>query len=164
MAGLGGFLLGAVEAYGNEQIQGAKMGEQQAQTALLKTEAQRAQLQQQQMQQQMKTQKDIGAFIKSQTDLEGADAALPMNQAKMYGKAAGLAASQGDLASAKEMTELSKRRREKLLQLLLTTRRNNLLVSSLRLWSRLLLRQVLIRLLFRWPALLRSLPGKTSSS
>lgn len=108
MAGLGGFLLGAVEAYGNEQIQGAKLGEQQAQTALLKTEAQRAQLQQQQMQQQMKTQKDIGAFIKSQTDLEGADAALPMNQAKMYSKAAGLAASQGDLQSAKEMTDLSK--------------------------------------------------------
>jgi hypothetical protein len=105
---IGGFLQGLGLAIGNDMIQGQAYDMKQAQTELLKTEAQKAQMQQQQMQQQMKTQKDIGAFIKSQTDLEGADAALPMNQAKMYSKAAGLAASQGDLASAKEMTELSK--------------------------------------------------------
>jgi hypothetical protein len=108
MAGFGGFLQGLGLAIGNDMIQGQNYQNKQADIELKKTEVQQAQMQQQQMQQQMKTQKDIGAFIKSQTDLEGADAALPMNQAKMYSKAAGLAASQGDLASAKEMTDLSK--------------------------------------------------------
>lgn len=105
---IGGFIQGLGLAIGNDMIQGQKYDEKQADIQLKQTEVQKAQLQQQQMKQQMATQKDIGAFIKSQTDLEGADAALPMNQAKMYSKAAGLAASQGDLASAKEMTDLSK--------------------------------------------------------
>lgn len=105
---IGGFLQGLGLAYGRDLIYGQQFEQKQAQTDLLKTEAQQAQMQTQQMQQQMKTRQDIGAFLKSQTDLEGADAALPLNQAKMYNKAAGLAASQGDLASAKEMTDLSK--------------------------------------------------------
>lgn len=105
---IGGFLQGLGLAVGNDMIQGQRYDENKADIQLKQAEVQRAQLQQQQMKQQMATQKDIGAFIKSQTDLEGADAALPMNQAKMYSKAAGLAASQGDLASAKEMTDLSK--------------------------------------------------------
>lgn len=105
---IGGFIQGLGLAIGNDMIQGQRYDENKADIQLKQAEAQKAQLQQQQMKQQMATQKDIGAFIKSQTDLEGADAALPMNQAKMYSKAAGLAASQGDLASAKEMTDLSK--------------------------------------------------------
>ena len=108
MAGFGGFLQGLGLAIGNDMIQGQAYQQKQAQTQLLQSEAQRAQMQNQQMQQQMKTQKDIGAFIKSQTDLEGADAALPMNQARMYSKASGLAAAVGDLTSAKELTDLSK--------------------------------------------------------
>jgi hypothetical protein len=105
---LGGFLQGLGLAIGNDMIQGQAFQQRQAQADLMKSEAQRAQMQNAQMQQQMKTQQDIGGFIKSQTELEGADAALPMNQDKMYSKAAGLAASLGDLASAKEMTDLSK--------------------------------------------------------
>lgn len=105
---IGGFLQGLGLAVGRDMIYGQQYEQKQAQTDLLKTEAQQAQMQTQQMQQQMKTQKDIGAFIQSQTALEGADASQPMQQAKMYSKAAGLAASQGDFASAKEMTELSK--------------------------------------------------------
>lgn len=105
---IGGFIQGLGLAIGNDMIQGQRYDENKADIQLKQAEAQKAQLQQQQMKQQMATQKDIGAFIKSQTDLEGADASLPMNQAKMYSKAAGLAASQGDLASAKEMTDLSK--------------------------------------------------------
>lgn len=105
---IGGFLQGLGLAYGRDLIYGQQFEQKQAQTDLLKTEAQQAQMQTQQMQQQMKTHQDIGAFLKSQTDLEGADASQPMQQAKMYSKAAGLAASQGDLASAKEMTDLSK--------------------------------------------------------
>lgn len=108
MAGFGGFLQGLGLSVGNDMIQGQAFDMKQSQASLLKTEAQNAQMQQQQMQRQQKTQQDIGAFIKSQTELEGADASLPNNQAKLYSKAAGLAASQGDLASAKEMTELSK--------------------------------------------------------
>lgn len=105
---LGGFIQGLGLSLGNAMVQGQAYDMRQAQTELLKSEAQRGQMQAQQMKQQMETQKSIGAFIQSQTQLEGADATLPANQAKMYSKAAGLAASQGDLASAKEMTDLSK--------------------------------------------------------
>jgi hypothetical protein len=113
---IGGFLQGLGLAYGNNLIQGANLEQKQAQADLMKTEAQQAQMQTQQMQQQMKTRQDIGAFLKSQTDLEGADASQPLNQAKMYTKAAGLAASQGDLASAKEMTDLSKQAQQDALE------------------------------------------------
>jgi len=105
---IGGFLQGLGLAYGNDLIQGQAFEMKQAQTSLKQTEAQSAKLQQQQMQQQMKTQQDIGAFIKSQTELEGADASNPNNQAKLFSKAAGLAFSQGDFASGKAMEDLSK--------------------------------------------------------
>ena len=98
---IGGFLQGLGLAYGRDLIYGQQFEQKQAQTDLLKTEAQQAQMQTQQMQQQMQTQKDLGAFIQSQTQLEGADAVLPLNQARMYGKAAGLAASQGTLLQQK---------------------------------------------------------------
>jgi hypothetical protein len=70
MAGFGGFIQGLGLAIGNDMIQGQKYDENKADIQLKQAEAQRAQLQQKQMQQQMATQKDIGAFIKSQTDLE----------------------------------------------------------------------------------------------
>jgi hypothetical protein len=105
---IGGFLQGLGLAYGNSLIQGVNFEEKKAQADLMKTEAQQAQMQTQQMQQEMQTRKSIGAFIQSQTQLEGADAANPLNQAKMYTKAAGLAASQGDLASAQEMSGLAR--------------------------------------------------------
>jgi hypothetical protein len=113
---IGGFLQGLGLAYGNDLIQGAALEQKKAQADLMKTEAQQAQMQSQQMQQQMKTRQDIGAFLKSQTDLEGADAAQPLNQAKMYTKAAGLAASQGDLASAQEMSGLAKQAQQDALE------------------------------------------------
>lgn len=106
--GIGGFLTGLGIQMGNDSIYGQQFQQNQAKTALLKADAEKDQMQAQQMQQQMKTQKDLGAFISSQTQLEGADAANPLNQAKMYNKAAGFAASQGDFASAQEMTTLSK--------------------------------------------------------
>ena len=105
---ISGFLQGLGLAYGNSLIQGVNFEEKKAQADLMKTEAQQAQMQSQQMQQEMQTRKSIGAFIQSQTQLEGADAANPLNQAKMYTKAAGLAASQGDLASAQEMSGLAR--------------------------------------------------------
>jgi hypothetical protein len=105
---IGGFLQGLGLAYGNSLIQGVNLEQKQAQADLMKTEAQQAQMQTQQMQQEMQTRKSIGAFIQSQTQLEGADAANPLNLAKMYTKAAGLAASQGDLASAQEMSGLAR--------------------------------------------------------
>jgi hypothetical protein len=105
---IGGFLQGLGLAYGNSLIQGVNLEQKQAQADLMKTEAQQAQMQSQQMQQEMQTRKSIGAFIQSQTQLEGADSANPLNQAKMYTKAAGLAASQGDLASAQEMSGLAR--------------------------------------------------------
>lgn len=104
---LGGFLQGLGLAYGNSLVVGQEMDQQKAKTSLLQSQATQAQLQTQQLQQQQKTQKDLGGFIASQTALEGADASLPANQAKLYTKAAGLAASQGDFSSAKEMTELA---------------------------------------------------------
>ena len=108
MAGLGGFLTGLGLQMGYNDLYGQQFQQQQAKTQLLKAEAEKDQLQAQQMQQQMKTQKDLGAFVQSQTQLDGADAANPLKQAQMYNKAAGLAASQGDFASAQEMTTLAK--------------------------------------------------------
>jgi hypothetical protein len=105
---IGGFLQGLGLAYGNSLIQGVNLEQKQAQADLMKQEAAQSQMQSQQMQQEMQTRKSIGAFIQSQTQLEGADAANPLNQAKMYTKAAGLAASQGDLASAQEMSGLAR--------------------------------------------------------
>lgn len=105
---IGGFLQGLGLAYGNSLIQGTALEQKQAQADLMKQEAAQSQMQTQQMQQEMQTRKSIGAFIQSQTQLEGADAANPLNQAKMYTKAAGLAASQGDLASAQEMSGLAR--------------------------------------------------------
>jgi len=107
MAGLGGFLQGLGLAYGNTLIAGQNFEEQQARTSLLKSEAAMQGLQAQQMQQKVKTEKQLGDFISSQMQLEGADAALPQNQAKMFTKAAGLAAASGDFASMSEMNSLA---------------------------------------------------------
>lgn len=104
---LGGFLQGLGLSLGNDLLYGQQYQQNQARTELMKAEADQAQMQSQQMQQQMQTQKQLGAFIQSQTQLEGADASNPLMQAQMYSKAAGLAASQGDFASAQEMTKLS---------------------------------------------------------
>lgn len=107
MASFGGFLQGLGLAYGNSLIYGQQFEQNKARTELLKTEAERAQMQTRQMQQQMQTQQKLGAFIQSQTELEGANATNPLEQAKMYSKAAGIAASMGDFASSQEMSKLS---------------------------------------------------------
>jgi hypothetical protein len=107
MAGIGGFLQGLGLAYGNNLIYGQQFEEQQARTNLLKSEAMMQGLQAQRMQQQAATEKQLGGFIQSEMQLQGADAALPQNQARMYSKAAGLAAAMGDFASMSEMTKLS---------------------------------------------------------
>ena len=106
--GFGGFLAGLGLQAGYADIYGQQFQQNQAKTQLLQADAQKDNLQAQQMQKEMQTQKSLGAFIQSQTQLDGADATNPLNQAKMYNKAAGLAASQGDFASAQEMTTLAK--------------------------------------------------------
>jgi hypothetical protein len=107
MANFGGFLQGLGLAYGNSLIAGQNFQEQEARTSLLKSEALMQGIQAQKLQQQVKTEKDLGDFISSQMQLEGADAALPQNQAKMFTKAAGLAAASGDFASMTEMNSLA---------------------------------------------------------
>jgi hypothetical protein len=105
---IGGFLQGLGLAYGRDLIYGQQFDQNQAKTQLMQAEAQQANLQTQQMQQQIQTQKTIGAFIQSQTQLEDADASLPANQAKLYAKAGGMAMAMGDFASAKTFDDLSK--------------------------------------------------------
>lgn len=107
MAGLGGFLQGLGLAYGNSLIYGQEFQQQQARTDLMKSQALMQGVQAQQLQQRVQTEKDLGGFIKSEMELQGADAALPQNQAKMYTKAAGMAAAMGDFASMSEMTQLA---------------------------------------------------------
>jgi len=107
MASFGGFLQGLGLAYGNAVVAGTQLQRQQADLQLEKAQADMAQQQAAQMRQRVQTSKDLGAFIQSQSQLEGADASNPLNQAKMYTKAAGLAASQGDFTSAEEMSKLA---------------------------------------------------------
>lgn len=107
MAGIGGFLQGLGLAYGNTLIQGQEFQQQQARTDLMKSQALMQGVQAQRLQQQVQTEKDLGGFIKSQMELDGADASLPQNQSRMYTKAAGMAAAMGDFASMSEMTNLA---------------------------------------------------------
>lgn len=107
MAGIGGFLQGLGLAYGNSLIQGQEFQQQQARTDLMKSQALMQGVQAQRVQQQAQTEKELGGFIKSQMDLEGADAANPLNQSRMYSKAAGMAAAMGDFSSMTEMTNLA---------------------------------------------------------
>lgn len=104
---LGGFLQGLGLALGNDLVQGQRYDMNQARLELEKSQAQQSQMQTQQMQQQMKTQKDLGAFIQSQIALDSGAATTALGQAQLYSKAAGFAASQGDFASAVEMTKLA---------------------------------------------------------
>lgn len=104
---LGGFLQGLGLALGNDLVQGQRYDMNQARLELGKSQAQQSQMQTQQMQQQMKTQKDLGAFIQSQIALDSGAATTALGQAQLYSKAAGFAASQGDFASAVEMTKLA---------------------------------------------------------
>jgi len=108
MAGIGGFLQGLGLAYGNSLIAGQDFQEKQARTDLMKSQAMMQGIQAQKMQQQVRTEKQLGDFINSEMAVEGADATLPQNQAKMFTKAAGLAASMGDFQSMTEMSGLAK--------------------------------------------------------
>lgn len=104
----GGFLQGLGLQYGRNLLYGQQYEKEKAQTDYMKSEALIEGTRAQQMQQQIKTQKDLADFISSQEKLDGAEAGQPLNQARMYAKASDLALQHGDMASAKEMMDMSR--------------------------------------------------------
>jgi hypothetical protein len=104
---LGGFLQGLGVAYGNSLIYGTQVQTQKADLQVKQAEAAQMQMQTKQMQQHMKTEQDLGSFLQSQAKLEGANASNPLEQAKMYQKAAGMAAAAGDFTSSAQMSKLA---------------------------------------------------------
>lgn len=104
----GGFLQGLGLQYGRNLMYGQEFEKEKAQTDLLKSQALIEGTRAKQMQQQISTQKDLADFISSQEKLDGAEAQQPLNQARMFAKASGLALQHGDMASAKEMMDMSR--------------------------------------------------------
>jgi len=105
---IGGFLQGLGQAYGRNIIFGQQMQQEQAKTDLDKAQAQMAQIALTEKQQQIKTAQDLGQMIASQTQLQGADAANPLNRAKMFDQAAVMALQSGDMVGSENMSRLAK--------------------------------------------------------
>lgn len=109
---LGGFFGQLGYQAGQNILYGQEQQDRQATIDIKRAEAATMQMSALQKKQQMETQQAIGQAIASDNALNGAKVTDPLQQAQMYDKAAGIATSRGDFATAKQMSDLANNQRQ----------------------------------------------------
>ena len=109
---LGGFFGQLGYQAGQNILYGQEQQDRQATIDIKRAEAATMQMSALQKKQQMETQQAIGQAIASDNALNGAKVTDPLQQAQMYDKAAGIATSRGDFATAQKMSELANNQRQ----------------------------------------------------
>ena len=109
---LGGFFGQLGYQAGQNILYGQQQADQQATIDIKRAEAATMQMSALQKKQQIEAQQAIGQAIASDNALNGAKVTDPLQQAHMYDKAAGIATSRGDFATAKQMSDLANNQRQ----------------------------------------------------
>jgi hypothetical protein len=108
MADFGSFLGQVGAGIGRVAMVGADINAQNASTELKKQELADRQMQSMMLQQKLAGQKQIGAYLASETAKEGSATQDSVGAARMYGKAEQMALQNGDFDGAQMMANLSK--------------------------------------------------------